>query len=106
MKLKKTDEYISDLIKKFYGAEVTVSIYDALNAKEDFAKNHKEEKLVKPQFAEQLVATTQYKTQNVPGVPAKPVFIPQPKEPAGPLPEGVIYGRGIKENVKVDKIEE
>ena len=33
MKLKKTDEYMSDLIKKFYGVDVVINIYDSLNAK-------------------------------------------------------------------------
>ena len=40
MKLKKTDEYMSDLIRKFYGADIVVNIYDSLNAKEEFAKNN------------------------------------------------------------------
>ena len=106
LKLKKTDEYISDLVKKFYGGEVAVNIYDALNAKEDFAKNHKEERLIKPQVGEQPAATSQAKPKNMTSDSPKPAFIPQPKQPAGPLPEGVIYGRGIKDNVKVDKIED
>ena len=108
MKLKKTDEYIVDLVKKFYGVDVVVNIYDSLNAKEEFAKSHKEEKLIKPEVKDQPKAAPQPKPQQTfaPTQTAKPAFVPQPKEPAGPLPEGVIYGRGIKDNVKIDKIED
>ncbi len=99
LKLKKTDEYIVELVKKFYGEDVTVNIYDSLNAKEDFVKKQKE---LKPVIASQdrkpqQVSASQPKEQTNTSV--------TPKVVTAQMAEGVIYGKGIA-NAKVDKIED
>ena len=101
LKLKKTDEYISDLVKKFYGGDVTVNIYDALNAKEAFDKKQKEMPPVGPSVMDKPhdVSVPQHKEQ-------VPVFTPQKAAPAVSKAEGVIYGRGITASTKIDKIED
>ena len=95
LKLKKIDEYIVDLAKKFYGEEIYVNIYDSLNAKEDFAKNQVDIKI------EKTVVTA--------NISSKPPIIPKEQDAQTPskpkIAEGVIYGRGIS-NTKVDKIED
>ena len=101
MKLKKIDEHISDLIKKFYGEEISVNIYDSLNAKSDFAKTHKEIVLQAPiannkPVNEQL--SKEKNNSNPSSVTSNIASVPKA--------EGVIYGKGIAANVKVDKIED
>ena len=49
LKLKKIDESIKEDALKFYGKEINVNFFDALNAREEFNATHKSEKIIKPQ---------------------------------------------------------
>ena len=101
LKLKKIDEYIPDLVRKFYGGEISVNIYDSLNAKVDFDKKQKEVKPIPPPTQNKVETQV---TKPVSNTTAAPTQVAQQPAKAS-LPEGVILGKGIN-NTKVDKIED
>ena len=118
LKLKKIDEYIISLVNKFYGKEIEVQIYDAINAKEEFLKKQPDEKKIVEEIAKNnaiaAVNTQDSKTQSS---NASKTFNGQVQKVNNNGPQqyskeatvkapGVIYGRGIGENVKIDKIED
>ena len=99
LKLQKTEECLSDIVSKYYGAQITFNITDATTAKDDFIASHKEEKFVAPVLSEKP------KEQSSPTPQAKqfssgqaPAFKPQLKQEAAPQTtkaENVIMGKDI-----------
>ena len=117
LKLQKTEEFLSETISAYYGANIEFEFSDSTTAKADFAATHKEERMVAPPPSEKpkeaKVAAPQgqaLKPQSAPQAPqgnsAPPTFFkPKEEKQEGPKPENVIMGKDIS-NAKVDKIED
>lgn len=114
LKLEKVDEYLSRVIKMYYGQDITFNILDGVGVKEKFNESQKELKIVKPQITENSVNNKEqivnapkepksyitYENKNVQAQKENKVPIK-----SGPKPPNVIMGKDIS-TLNVDRIDE
>ena len=92
LKLKKTDEYLSDVAKKMFGQELAFNIFDSDTAKEEFVKK---QQVVKPVYDNKTEPNQKAKEES------QSIPVSQKKD----ILEKIIYGRDIKQG-RIDKIED